>query len=512
MERSTVRRRPGRPPREVGGIQQRPWKQLTRPYRPIEILSSDQVASIHEMGLTILEEIGMRVLHPQARTFYRGAGADVDEGDMRVRFDRAMVMERVAMAPSSFELRARNPAKNVKVGGPHCILSSVGGPAYVMDNDRGRRTGSYAEMRDYLKLVQSLNVLHQEGGGPFEPLDLHQNTRHLDLYYAEITLLDKNWQPQTLGEGRTLDALEMVALSLGTTRQELAGQNPVFTGIINTNSPLQLDVPMAEGLITLATHGQVNVITPFTLAGAMSPVTLAGALAQQHAEALAGITLTQIVRPGVPVMYGGFTSNVDMKTGAPAFGTPEYTQAAQISGQLCRLIGIPFRSSNVTAANSVDAQAAYESAMSLWGCLMGGANLVLHAAGWLGGGLTASFEKLIIDAEMLQMMSAYFDAPTVDADTLALDAIREVGPAGHFFGAAHTMQRYERAFYSPLVSNWDNYDTWTERGQVTARERANAIWKRMVADYEQPPIDPGIDEALRDYMVRRKREGGSALK
>jgi trimethylamine--corrinoid protein Co-methyltransferase len=511
MERSTVRRRPGRPPREVGGIQQRPWKQLMRPYRPIEILSADQVASIHETGLTILEEIGMRVLHPQARALYRKAGADVDESDMRVRFDRAMVMERVRMAPSSFELRARNPEKNVKVGGPHCILSSVGGPAYVMDNDRGRRTGSYAEMRDYLKLVQSLNVLHQEGGGPFEPLDLHQNTRHLDLYYAEITLLDKNWQPQTLGEGRTLDALEMVALSLGTTRQELAGQDPVFTGIINTNSPLQLDVPMAEGLITLATHGQVNVITPFTLAGAMSPVTLAGALAQQHAEALAGITLTQIVRPGVPVMYGGFTSNVDMKTGAPAFGTPEYTQAAQISGQLCRLIDVPFRSSNVTAANAVDAQAAYESAMSLWGCLMGGANLVLHAAGWLGGGLTASFEKLIIDAEMLQMMSAYFDAPTVDADTLALDAVREVGPAGHFFGAAHTMQRYERAFYSPLVSNWDNYDTWTERGQVTARERANAIWKRMVADYEQPPIDPGIDEALRDYMERRKREGGSPL-
>ncbi|MGB3537699.1 MAG: trimethylamine methyltransferase family protein [Mesorhizobium sp.] len=511
MERSTVRRRPGRPPREVGGIQQRPWKQLTRPYRPIEILSADQVASTHETGLTILEEIGIRVLHPQARALYRKAGADVDESDMRVRFDRAMVMERVRMAPSSFELRARNPEKNVKVGGPHCILSSVGGPAYVMDNDRGRRTGSYAEMRDYLKLVQSLNVLHQEGGGPFEPLDLHQNTRHLDLYYAEITLLDKNWQPQTLGEGRTLDALEMVALSLGTTRQELAGQSPVFTGIINTNSPLQLDVPMAEGLITLATHGQVNVITPFTLAGAMSPVTLAGALAQQHAEAMAGITLTQIVRPGVPVMYGGFTSNVDMKTGAPAFGTPEYTQAAQISGQLCRLIDVPFRSSNVTAANAVDAQAAYESAMSLWGCLMGGANLVLHAAGWLGGGLTASFEKLIIDAEMLQMMSAYFDAPAVDADTLALDAVREVGPAGHFFGAAHTMQRYERAFYSPLVSNWDNYDTWTERGQITARERANAIWKRMVADYEQPPIDPGIDEALRDYMERRKREGGSPL-
>ena len=511
MDVIPTRRRPGRAPREVGSIQQRPWAQLARPYKPIEILSADQVNAVHEMGLTILEEIGMRVLHPEARLSYRQAGADVAEGEMRVRFDRAMVMERIASAPPAFELRARNPARNLKVGHEHCILSSVGGPAYVMDNDRGRRPGTYAEMCDYLKLVQTLNVLHQEGGGPFEPLDLPPNTRHLDLYYAEITLLDKNWQPQTLGIGRTMDALEMAAISLGTTRQDLAAQMPVFTGIINTNSPLQLDVPMAEGLMALAEHGQVNVITPFTLAGAMSPVTLAGALAQQHAEALAGIVLTQIVRPGVPVMYGGFTSNVDMRTGAPAFGTPEYTQAAQITGQLCRRIGIPFRSSNVTAANAVDPQAAYESAMSLWGCLMGGAHLVLHAAGWLGGGLTASFEKLVIDAEMLQMMSAYFEPPVIDTETLALDAVREVGPAGHFFGATHTMQRYERAFYTPLVSNWDNYDTWIERGGITAAERANTIWKRMVADYQKPPIDPAIDEALRAYMERRKREGGSPL-
>jgi trimethylamine--corrinoid protein Co-methyltransferase len=511
MERISPRRRPGRAPREAGSIQQRHWKQLARAYPPIEPLSRDEVQAIHEAGLTILEEIGMRVLEPQARRLYRMAGADVDEAEMRVRFDRAMVMERIATVPSSFELRARDPKKNVKVGGQFCILSSVGGPAYVMDNDRGRRPGTYAEMCDYLKLVQSFNVLHQEGGGPFEPLDLDAGTRHLDLYYAQITLLDKNWQPQTLGHGRTMDALEMAAISLGTAREKLAQEMPVFTGIINTNSPLQLDVPMAEGLMALASHGQVNVITPFTLAGAMSPVTLAGALAQQHAEALAGIVLTQIVRPGVPVMYGGFTSNVDMRTGAPAFGTPEYTQAAQITGQLCRLVGVPFRSSNVTAANSVDAQAAYESAMSLWGCLMGGANLVLHAAGWLGGGLTASFEKLVVDCEMLQMMAAYFDPPAVDAETLALDAVREVGPAGHFFGAAHTMQRYERAFYAPLVSNWDNYDSWLERGQATARERANTVWKRMVSEYVQPPLDPGIDEALRDYMERRKREGGSPL-
>jgi trimethylamine--corrinoid protein Co-methyltransferase len=253
------------------------------------------------------------------------------------------------------------------------------------------------------------------------------------------------------------------------------------------------------------------VITPFTLAGAMSPVTLAGAIAQQHAEAMAGIALTQIVRPGVAVMYGGFTSNVDMKTGAPAFGTPEYTQAAQISGQLARRLGVPFRSSNVTAANTNDAQAAYESQMSLWGSLMGGAHMINHAAGWLGGGLTASFEKLIIDAEMLQMMAAYFEPPEVSEATLALDAIREVGPAGHHFGTAHTLERYETAFYTPLLSNWENHETWIERGSIDAPRRANQIWHQLLDEYEQPPIDPGIDEALRDYVERRKREGGAPM-
>jgi trimethylamine---corrinoid protein Co-methyltransferase len=499
-------RRVRRPARSVGGIIQRPFRQLSRPYAPIEVLNADQLMQIHETALTVLEEIGMRVLEPRAREFYRTAGARVDEAEMRVRFDRAMVMDRLKTVPSSFELRARNPERNLKLGGRHCIFSSVGGPAYVMDRDRGRRPGTYKEMCDYIRLIQSLNVLHQEGGGPFEPLDLPADSRHLDLHYAEITLMDKNWQPQGLGHERAIDGLEMVAISLGTTREQLADQMPVFTGIINTNSPLQLDVPMAEGLITFAEHGQCNVITPFTLSGAMSPVTIAGALAQQHAEAMAGIVLCQIVRPGVPVMYGGFTSNVDMKSGAPAFGTPEYTQAAQASGQLARLIGVPFRSSNVTAANDVDAQAAYESAMSLWGCLMGGANMVLHAAGWLGGGLTASFEKLIVDAEMLQMMSAYYEPFEVSHATLALDAIRDVGPAGHFFGTPHTMERYETAFYAPLLSNWDNHDTWVERGKVDAYARANTIWKKMLSEYEQPPLDEAIDEALLDYMGKRKRD------
>ena len=503
-------RRGARPARDAGAIAQRPYGQIRLPYRPIEILGADQVEAIHRAGLRILAQIGMRVLHAPARALFRRAGAAVDEATMTVRLDGALVMELLATVPERFTLHARNPARSVAVGGQDLFFSAVGGPAYVADLERGRRAGTYAEMCDYIRLIQSLNVLHQEGGGPFEPLDLPAATRHLDIYHAEITLTDKNWQPQTLGTGRTIDALEMAAIAFGTTREGLAGRC-VFTGIINTNSPLQLDVPMAEGLIALAEHGQCNVVTPFTLAGAMAPVTLAGALAQQHAEALAGIALTQIVRPGVPVMYGGFTSNVDMKTGAPAFGTPEYTQAAQISGQLARLIGVPFRSSNVTAANANDAQAAYESEMALWGSIMGGAHMINHAAGWLGGGLTASFEKLILDAEMLQMMAAYLEPPEISEATLALEAVRDVGPGGHYFGTSHTLARYETAFYRPLVSNWDNHDTWTQRGSIEAEQRANQIWHQLLKEYEQPPIDPAIDEALRDYMDRRKRAGGSPM-
>ena len=496
-------RRRDRASRTSGLVAQPPFRQLRRHTKPIEILSTDHVMAIHGTALTILEEIGMKVLSERARALYAQGGADVEVGSDRVRFGRAMVMDWLAKAPASFTLTARDPAKTMKVGGADYIFSSVGGPAYVCDLERGRRPGTYAEQCDYMRLIQRLNILHQEGGGPFEAMDLPPRSRHLDLYYAQATLLDKNWQPQGLGRDVALDALDMAAISLGRTRDDLRG-TCVFTAVINTNSPLQLDIPMAEGLITMAEYGQCNIITPFTLSGAMSPVTIAGALAQQHAEAMAGVILTQIVRPGAPVMYGGFTSHVDMKTGAPAFGTPEYAQAAQASGQLARLLNLPFRSSNVTAANDVDAQAAYESMMSLWGTAMGGANLVMHAAGWLNGGLTASFEKLMIDAELLQMMAAYGEPFAVTPETLALDAIRDVGPAGHFFGTAHTLQRYETAFYQPLISNWDNYDTWLERGKETAPIKANRLWKQLLAEYQQPPIDPSTDEALKDFVARRK--------
>ena len=266
---------------------------------------------------------------------------------------------------------------------------------------------------------------------------------------------------------------------------------------------------MIEGLIEMARHNQLVVITPFTLSGAMAPATLAGALAQQNAEALAGMTLVQLANPGAPVAYGGFTSNVDMKSGAPAFGTPEYTRAALVGGQLARRYKVPYRSSNANAANLADAQAAYESEMSLWGAVMGHANIVLHAAGWLEGGLCASFEKMVMDAELLPMMAEFLKPLEVNEDTLALDAVREVGPGGHFFGAAHTLTRYESAFYSPLLSDWRNFETWEEDGSRSATERAHLLYKDILAQFEAPPLEPAIAEELEAFVTRRKEEGGA---
>ena len=507
MTRSS-RRRSRRQAREPGRLAQLPWKVLRYRHAPFELLHEDAIESIHRAALTILRETGMLILSPRARELYRQAGFDTRADSELVRFDSELLEAQVAKAPASFALQARNPAKNLVIGDGHAVFTSVGGPAYVMDLDRGRRTGSYAEMCDFLRLVQSLDILHQEGGGGFEAMDLPAPSRHLDLFYAQCTLLDKNWVPWTMGREQTLDAIEMAALSLGQTPPELLGR-PALCGVINTNTPLQLDRPMAEGLMTMAEYGQASAVTPFTLAGAMAPVTLAGALALQHAEAMAGIALTQIVRPGAPVLYGGFTSNVDMKSGSPAFGTPEYLQAAQASGQLARRLGIPLRSSNVNAANSADAQSAYESCLALWGAISGQASMIKHAAGWLHGGLTASLEKLIIDAEILQMVAASLEPFEVDADSLALDAIREVGPGGHFFGSEHTRQRYQSAFYAPLLSDWSNYETWLENGAVGTEQRANRIWKQLLREYQQPPLDPAIDEALREYVARRKQEIGT---
>jgi len=481
----------------------RPWKQVTNRHPPVEVLSADQIEAIHRASLVVLRDIGMKILDRGARDLLARAGAEVDHEASLVRFDPELVEETLRLAPSSFVLRARNPAKNATVGGACINFYPVGGPSFVSDLDRGRRAGTYAEFCDFQRLIGALDILHMGGTSPFEPLDLPAETRHLDRYYAAICAYDKVWNASLLGGYRARDALEMACIVHGIGYEDLASQPLVF-GNVNTNSPRQLDASMSEGLIEMARAGQPVIVTPFTLLGAMAPITLAGALTQQNAEALAGMVLTQVVNPGTPVVYGGFTSNVDMKTGAPAFGTPEYAQAVQAGAQLARRYGVPYRSSNTNASNVVDAQAAYESEMSLWAAVMAHTNLLQHSAGWLEGGLVASFEKLVVDAEMLQLLAEYLEPVVVDEASLALDAIAEVPPGGHYFGAAHTLERYQHAFYTPLVSDWRNFETWQEDGALTATDRANRVWKRLLKDYQPPALDPAVDEALRAYIAHRK--------
>lgn len=475
------------------------------PFEPLRILSADQVETIHGASLRILSEIGVEVLGDRTLEAFAGAGAMVDRSSRKVRLDPGHVEALIATAPSEFTLYARNPERNIVFGGRNLVFSSVGGPAFVTDLDRGRRTGNFADFRDYVRIIGALDVIHQEGGGPLEPNDLPVETRHLDMYRTFATELDKTWQGLGFGSVVVDDAVDVLCIVRGVDRDTLLREPSLMT-VINTNSPLRLDGPMGDGLMEMALHGQPVVATPFTLAGAMSPVSLAGALTQQNAEALFLVALSQIVRPGTPMVYGAFTSNVDMRTGAPAFGTPESVKSQFASGQMARRYGLPWRSSNATASNVVDAQAAYEAEMAVWGAVMGGVNLLYQGAGWLEGGLTASYEKLIIDAEILQMLSEVLQPIPVDEASLAFDAIADVGPGGHFFGSAHTLERYETAFYRPLVSDWRNFETWQADGARTATQRANTIWKRLLAEAVAPALDPPVVEALDAFVARRKRE------
>jgi trimethylamine--corrinoid protein Co-methyltransferase len=495
--------------RRSGGksLKQLPWKQYRNPYKPIEAVSEDQLEAIHQGSLRILEEIGIEFLDADARKLLKEKGADVKEGSDRVHLDRGMIAEYVSKAPSQFTLHARNPERNLTFGKDYINFGSVASAPNASDLDRGRRPGNFQDYCDLLKLIQSLNIVQFTGGYPVEPADIPPSTRHLDAHYAAITLTDKIWHPYSLGRHRIEDAIEMMAIARGIDKEQLKREPSVFS-IVNSNSPLRLDIPMLQGLTAMAKAGQPVVLTPFTLSGAMAPATIAGALAQQNAEALAGIAFIQMVNPGAPCVYGGFTSNVDMKTGAPAFGTPEYTRAALVGGQLARKHGLPYRSSNACAANAVDAQAAWESEMSVWGAVMGHANLILHGAGWMEGGLVASFEKMMVDAEILQHMGEFLQPLVVNDDTLGIDAMKEVGPGGHFFGCAHTLARYETAFYAPMLSDWRNFETWRLAGAQDAAQRANTMWKQVLSDYTQPALDPAIDEELKAFVAKRKEQGG----
>ncbi len=506
---AATRRRPGR---ASGAVRVAPstlkYRKLKHRFPTTPVLSEDELEAIHNASLTILEEMGMDFMHVEARERLKQAGADVDPNSQRVRFDRNLILQAIKTCPSEFTLHARNPERNIAIGGKNLAFAQVASPPNCSDLQGGRRVGNRRDFQNMVKLAQRYDVVHASGGYPVEPVDLHASVRHLDCLSDIAKFTDKPFHAYSLGKERNQDGIEITRIARGISAEQMEREPSLFS-IINSSSPLRLDTPMLQGIIEMSSRNQIIMLTPFTLAGAMAPVTIAGALAQQNAEALAGIAFTQIVRPGAPVVYGGFTSNVDMKTGAPAFGTPEYMKAVLAGGQLARKYGLPYRTSNVCAANTVDAQAAYESVFSLWAVIQGGGNFIMHAAGWMEGGLTCSFEKFIVDVDLLQMVAELLTPLDVSEAGLGLDAIRDVGPGGHYFGTAHTLERFETAFYAPIISDWRNFETWAEAGSPTAIQKANAVWQKELAAYERPAMDPAIEEELDAFVAKRKEQGGA---
>ncbi|MCA3526760.1 MAG: trimethylamine methyltransferase family protein [Rhodobacter sp.] len=504
--RETRRGRRGRRGAAGAAIAQLPWERVANPYAPLEMLTPDQMQDLHDTSIRILKELGIKVMGENARDLMRRAGAKVDAEGV-VRLDESIVDNALSTVPRQFSLTPGNPARQVHFGGRDLVFGLVAGPPNVHDRINGRRAGNLEDYRNFIRLARHFNVIHMIGNQVTAPQELPANTRHLDTYLANLTLSDLSFHCTAIGRGRAMDGIRMMAIARGATLEDMA-RAPGVTTIISVNSPRLLDDAMGDGLIAMSRHGQPVTITPFTLMGAMTPVSLPAAMAQQNAEVLFGVVLTQLVRPGTPVMYGAFTSNVDMRSGAPAFGTPENAKANVIAGQLARRYGLPYRTSNANASNTVDLQAAYETAMATWGAVLGGANLIYHAAGWLEGGLTASYEKLILDVEILQNMVEFLRPLKWDADELGFDAIRDVPAGGHFFGAAHTMARYEHAFYQPLLSDWRSYENWAIAGAKDAAQRATDLWQQALAEDEEPVIDAGRREELEAYVAKRREEIG----
>jgi trimethylamine--corrinoid protein Co-methyltransferase len=403
---------------------------------------------------------------------------------------------------------ARNPAKQIQMGGSAINFGLVAGPPSTHDCINGKRSGNHEDYCNFIRLAQHFNAVNIIGNQVVSPLELPANTRHLDTYLANLTLSDLTFHCTAIGRGRAMDGINMMAISRGIKADEMH-ETPGVVTVISVNSPRLLDEAMTDGLMAMCEHGQPVSITPFTLMGAMTPVSLPAAMSQQNAEALFGVVLSQLVKPGAPVLYGAFTSNVDMRSGAPAFGTPENTKANIIAGQLARRYGVPYRTSNANASNCVDLQAAYETMMSTWGAVLGQANLVYHAAGWLEGGLTASMEKFVMDVEIIQNMKEFLKPIDFSEGELGLEAIKAVPTGGHFFGEPHTMERYETAFYRPILSDWQNYENWEAAGGKTALNRATEIWQQALKEYEEPPMDVAIREELEAYVIKRREEIGS---
>ncbi len=489
-------------------IEQMPWRIVKNTDSPIEPLDEAGVLAIHNGAMQILDEIGIEFYNQESLGIFKAAGCTVNGSN--VRMGRDFVMEMVAKAPSEFTITPRNPDRAITIGGNNMLFGNVSSPPNYWDLETGKVVGTRAHCQNMLKLTQYFNCIHFAGGYPVEPVDIHASVRHLDMLYDKLTLTDKVGHAYSLGKERVEDVMEMIRIAGGLSHDEFDAKPRMYTNI-NSTSPLKHDIPMIDGCLRLIRRGQAVVVAPFTLAGAMAPVTMAGAVAQSVAEALSAIALFQYVRPGCACVMGTFTSNVDMKTGAPAFGTPEYMRATQMTGQLARFYGLPLRASGVCTANVPDGQAMWETSNSLWSAVQSRANVVYHAAGWLEGGLIASPEKFIMDCEVLQMIQRYME-PAVTAttpDDIALEAIREVGNQGHFFGVQHTQDRYEKAFYQPFLADWTNFEGWEIKGGTWTAERAHGLFKDIVNSFEPPALDEAIQEELADFVARRKSEGGA---
>ena len=480
-----------------------PFRRLKSPFPPLERLNQEQVEALHQASIHILENVGLDFFDEEALRIWEKAGAKVDWTNQHVWLDGDLVLEAASHAPSQFTWHARNPAHHVIIGGNAIAFAPNSGMVYVSDLDNGRRRASFADFENFLKLAQMSSVLHFAGSELVAASDVSPNIRHLKRMLSAFTLTDKAVRDVAHGRIIPADNIKMARIVFGDDISETA----VIGGVINVNSPLRYDSRMLGGLITYARAGQVNIVTPFILAGAMSPITLISALAQQNAEALAGVALTQLVNPGTPVIYGGFTTNTDMKSGSPAFGTPEAATALLIGAQLARRYNLPYRGSgSLNTAKTPDAQAAYESMWTIWPAVLAHANFIHHSVGWLESGLTASLEKFIIDAENLAMFHHFLEEITITKNALALDMIAEVGPGGHHFGTAHTQARYESEFYQPFLSDRLNYETWKVAGAFDAPQRANLVWKMLLEAYQTPELDAAVREGLLDFVGRRERE------
>jgi trimethylamine--corrinoid protein Co-methyltransferase len=466
-----------------------------------EILTPEAIEIIEANAETVLEEIGvMFVENPGALQRWRDAGADV-RGE-RVHIPRGLARKLCETAPSRFTQIARNPARNVEIGGNSLVLAPVYGPPFVRDQIGGRRYATMADFEKFVKLGYMSKWLHHSGGTVCEPTDVPVNKRHFDMLYAHMSLSDKPYMGSVTDPARAADSVEMSKILFGA---DVVDQNVVMTSLININSPLTFDSVMMGALEEYASAGQACIISPFIVGGAMAPVSVAGTLTQVLAEVLAGVAYSQLVRPGAPVIFGAFVTSIDMNSGAPTFGTPEASQITYGAGQLARRLGLPYRSAgSFNGSKLADAQAGYESANSLNMGLLSGVNFMLHACGWLEGGLVASFEKFVMDADQLGVLHKLAEGVPVDENAQAMDALREVGPGGHFLGCAHTQANYATAFWRSGVLDYKPFETWVDDGARTTAEIASAKVEKMLADYQQPHLDPVTDEALRTYMAERK--------